>query len=102
MRDGKFFIVGLGPGDPELMTVKAARIVAAAPVVAFFAKSGRVGHARSIVDGHMNEGAEELRFEYPFTTEVEVGNPRYLAGMGAFYEDCAARLSKYLQAGRDV
>lgn len=102
MRDGKFFIVGVGPGDPELMTVKAARIVAAVPVVAFFAKSGRVGHARSIVDGQMHEGAEALRFEYPFTTEVAVGNPRYLAGMGAFYEDCAARLLERLKAGRDV
>jgi precorrin-2/cobalt-factor-2 C20-methyltransferase len=102
MRDGKFFIVGLGPGDPELMTVKAARIVAAAPVVAFFAKRGRVGHARCIVEGQMHEAAEELRFEYPFTTEVEVGNPRYLAGMGAFYEDCAARLLTHLQARRDV
>lgn len=102
MQAGKFFIIGLGPGDPELMTVKAARIIAAVPVVAFFAKRGRIGHARSIVDGQMHEAVEELRFEYPFTTEVAVGHPRYLAEMGEFYEDCAARLLTRLQAGQNV
>jgi precorrin-2/cobalt-factor-2 C20-methyltransferase len=52
------FVLGLGPGDPELMTVKAARILASVPVVAFFAKRGRTGHARSIVDGQLREGAD--------------------------------------------
>src|ERR1700739_2317816 len=98
MRDGKFFIIGLGPGDPELMRVKGARIIGAVPVVAFFAKRGRVRHARSIVDGQMHEAVEELRFEYPFPTEVAVGHPCYLAGMSAFYEDCAARLLAQLRA----
>ena len=76
MPPAKFYIVGLGPGDPELMTVKAARIIAAAPVVAFFAKRGRIGRARGIIDGQLMEGVEELRFEYPFTTEVAVEHPR--------------------------
>ena len=96
------FILGLGPGDPELMTVKAARILGSAPVVAFFAKRGRTGHARSIVDGQLREGAEELRFEYPFTTELPVEDPRYLAEMGAFYEDCAEQLAARLRAGQSV
>jgi precorrin-2/cobalt-factor-2 C20-methyltransferase len=102
MKQGRFFILGLGPGDPELMTVKAARILAAAPVLAFFAKQGRMGHARGIVEGLTMPGAEELRLEYPFTTEVSVADPRYLAEMGEFYEACAARLRGPLQEGRDV
>jgi precorrin-2/cobalt-factor-2 C20-methyltransferase len=102
MQPGKLSILGLGPGDPELMTVKAARIIATAGVVAFFAKRGCTGHARSIVDGQLRDTVEELRFEYPFTTEVAVEHPRYLADMGDFYEDCAATLSARLQAGQDV
>lgn len=102
MPPGKFFILGLGPGDPELMTVKAARIIVAAGIVAFFAKRGCTGHARSIVDGQLRGDVEELRFEYPFTTEVSVDQPRYLADMGDFYEDCAKTLSARLQAGQDV
>jgi precorrin-2/cobalt-factor-2 C20-methyltransferase len=102
MMAAKFYILGLGPGDPELMTVKAARILAAAHVVAYFAKAGCVGQARGIVDGQLRESVEELRFEYPFTTEIAVEDPRYLAEMGAFYEDCAARLYACLEAGRSV
>ena len=102
MPQGRLFILGLGPGDPDLMTVKAARVIATAPVVAFFAKRGRAGHARGIAEGRMREDVEELRLEYPFTTEVAVDDPRYLAGMGEFYEACAARLRAKLQAGRDV
>ncbi len=102
MPEGRFYILGLGPGDPELMTLKAARILGQVPVVAFFAKRGRVGHARTIVDGQLRKDAEELRLEYPFTTEVDVASPRYLAEMGVFYEACADKLREHLQEGRDV
>jgi precorrin-2/cobalt-factor-2 C20-methyltransferase len=99
---GALRVVGVGPGDPELMTLKAARILAAADVVAFFAKAGRPGHARSIVNGAINPAAEELRLEYPFTTEVALDDPRYLAEMGAFYEACAATLAERLDGGCEV
>jgi precorrin-2/cobalt-factor-2 C20-methyltransferase len=102
MSSARLFVLGLGPGDPELMTVKAARIIASAPVVAFFAKRGRAGHARSIVDGQLMPGAEELRFEYPFTTELSVEDPRYLAEMGAFYDECAEQLAARLRAGQNI
>ncbi len=99
---GTLFTVGLGPGDPELMTLKAARIVGAVPVIAYFAKRGRTGHARSIVEGHTRPDAEELRLEYPFTTEVALDDPRYAAEIGTFYEACAARLAERLDAGQDI
>lgn len=102
LSPGKFSIVGLGPGDPELMTVKAARIIAAADVIAYFAKPGRPGHARTIVEGHFAPTATELRLEYPFTTEVAVTDPAYLTEMGSFYEDCAAKLSALLQTGAKI
>jgi precorrin-2/cobalt-factor-2 C20-methyltransferase len=99
---GVFHVVGLGPGDPELMTVKAARVIGASPVVAFFAKRGRTGHARAIAAAHIGAAAEELRFEYPFTTEVALDDPRYRAEIVAFYDDCAAMLAERLRAGRDA
>ena len=99
---GTLFTVGLGPGDPELMTLKAARIVAAVPVIAFFAKRGRTGHARGIVEGRLHPEVEELRLEYPFTTEVALDDPRYAADIGSFYEASAARLAARLDAGQDV
>ncbi|GAC1345942.1 MAG: precorrin-2 C(20)-methyltransferase [Acetobacteraceae bacterium] len=99
---GTLFTVGLGPGDPELLTLKAARILGAAAVVAFFAKRGRVGHARSIAAAHLNPAAEELRFEYPYTTEIAVDDPRYIGELGAFYEESAHRIAARLEAGLDV
>jgi precorrin-2/cobalt-factor-2 C20-methyltransferase len=99
---GTLYTVGLGPGDPELMTLKAARIIAGVPVVAFFAKRGRVGHARGMVEGRLAAGVEELRLDYPFTTEIAVDDPAYADGIAAFYQDAAARLAERLDAGRDV
>jgi precorrin-2/cobalt-factor-2 C20-methyltransferase len=99
---GRLTIVGLGPGDPELMTLKAARVIGEASLVAFFAKAGRTGHARSIVQGRLAPRVEELRLDYPFTVEVPVADPRYLTEMGAFYETSAAQLSTRLAAGADV
>jgi len=84
------------------MTVKAARVIAASPVVAFFAKRGRTGHARTIAADHIGGSAEELRFEYPFTTEVALDDPRYRAEIVAFYDACAAALAERLAAGRDA
>jgi precorrin-2/cobalt-factor-2 C20-methyltransferase len=99
---GMLRIVGVGPGDPELMTLKAARILAAAEVVAYFAKQGRPGRARRIADGVLNPAAEQIRLEYPFTTEVTLDDPRYLAQMGAFYEHGALLVADRLDRGHDV
>lgn len=99
---GTLYTVGLGPGDPELMTLKAVRIIANAPVIAFFAKRGEVGHARSIVHGRIRPDAEELRLEYPFTTEVPVRDPNYAIAIAEFYEIAAADIANRLDSGHDV
>jgi precorrin-2/cobalt-factor-2 C20-methyltransferase len=99
---GTLFTVGLGPGDPDLMTLKAARVIADARVIAYFAKRGLQGHARTIVTGRIHPEAEELRLEYPFTTEVSLHDPQYADDMAAFYEACAARLAGRLDEGSDI
>ena len=99
---GTLYSVGVGPGDPELLTLKAVRILAAAPAHAFFAKRGRPSHAYAIAAAHLPPGAECLRFDYPFTTEVPLADPRYAAGMTAFYQAAAATVAARLEAGRSV
>ena len=99
---GTLHVVGMGPGDPELLTLRAARVIGAVPVIAFFAKRGRPGHARTIAAPHMRQGVEELRFEYPYTTEIDVDDPRYEPGIRAFYERSAGILAGRLDAGQDV
>jgi precorrin-2/cobalt-factor-2 C20-methyltransferase len=99
---GTLYGVGVGPGDPELMSLKAARILKIAPVIAFFAKKGSPGNARRIVDGHLNPAAEILRLDYPFTTELPESDPCYRAALVEFYDASAARLAERLEGGQDV
>ena len=80
---GRLYGVGLGPGDPELLTVKAVRLIAAAPVVAFFAKAGRRGNAREIVDRWLKPRTSELPLYYPVTTEIAFRRSALSRGAGA-------------------
>ena len=102
MTPGTLTTLGMGPGDPELLTLKAARLLGTVPVIAYFAKHGRVGHARGIADAHVNPGAEELRFEYPYTTEIPHDDPRYIAEMARFYDASAQSVAARLDRGLDV
>ncbi|HEY8138324.1 MAG TPA: precorrin-2 C(20)-methyltransferase [Methylocystis sp.] len=99
---GALYGVGLGPGDPELVTVKAARIIGDAPVVAYFAKRGRESHARKIARAYFRPGCEELLLSYPMTTERPFDQPEYIGALAAFYEESAERIAIILSQGRDV
>ncbi|MGX9354509.1 precorrin-2 C(20)-methyltransferase [Roseobacteraceae bacterium S113] len=99
---GALYGVGLGPGNRDLMTVKADRLVRNARHVAFFRKAGRAGHARKIVDGMLGADVIEFPMEYPVTTEIPLTDPRYNEILSAFYEDCAAHLRALVEAGEDV
>jgi precorrin-2/cobalt-factor-2 C20-methyltransferase len=94
--------VGLGPGDPELMSVKAARLIAKAEVIAHFRKMGHPGNARTLVEGMLAPGVIEEALEYPVTTEIALEDPAYGAALRTFYDDCVQRLLRHVVAGRDV
>ncbi|MEQ9248873.1 MAG: precorrin-2 C(20)-methyltransferase [Nitratireductor sp.] len=99
---GTLIGVGTGPGDPELITVKALKALERADVVAHFAKRGRQGNARRTVEGLLPEGIEELPLEYPVTTEIDKTDPRYIAAITGFYEASARAVETHLNAGRTV
>ena len=90
---GKVICIGLGPGDPELMSVKASRLLAEAKVVAYFRKAGRPGQARRMVDGLSPADAAEWPMEYPDTTEIAFDDPAYNAALAPFYDSWAAKLA---------
>jgi precorrin-2/cobalt-factor-2 C20-methyltransferase len=102
MKEGRLIGIGLGPGDPELLTVKAVRLLRETPVVAFFAKAGRRGNARTIVDRWLTPEHRELPMRYPVTTEIHFAEPSYREALASFYEDSAERISTHLLDGRDV
>ena len=101
MSTGKGIIygLGLGPGDPDLMSVKADRILRKSSHVAYFRKKGRKGHARTIVDTLLAENVVEYAMEYPVTTEIALSDPAYNVALSEFYEDCAARIKTFSDQG---
>jgi precorrin-2 C20-methyltransferase/precorrin-3B C17-methyltransferase len=99
---GTLFGVGLGPGDPELVSVKAARLIAAADVIAYHsARHGR-SIARGIAEPYLRAGQIEEQLVYPVTTEATSHPGGYQGAIDEFYESAAARLAVHLDAGRDV
>jgi precorrin-2/cobalt-factor-2 C20-methyltransferase len=101
-KTGVLHGIGLGPGDPDLLTVKAVRLIEASPVIAYFAKAGRRGNARAIVDRWLPASACEMPLYYPVTTELSVDDPAYNVRLAAFYETSSEALAAHLSAGRDV
>ncbi|MCF3965320.1 precorrin-2 C(20)-methyltransferase, partial [Streptomyces fuscigenes] len=99
---GRLYGVGLGPGDPELMTVRAVRAIAEADVVAYHsARHGR-SIARAIAAGHLRPDHVEEPLVYPVTTGTTDHPGGYQGAMDAFYEEAAERLAAHLDAGRTV
>jgi precorrin-2/cobalt-factor-2 C20-methyltransferase len=99
---GRLYGVGLGPGDPDLVTVKAVKAIEGAAVVAWFCKKGRRGHARTIADGWMKPGVTELPLVYPVTVEIPFEDTAYVDSLSGFYAQAAEILAGHLAQGRDV
>lgn len=99
---GTLYGVGLGPGDSELVTVKAARLIGAADVIAYHcARHGR-SIARGVAAPYLRDGQIEEQLMYPVTTETVDHPGGYDGAMADFYTESAARLADHLAAGRDV
>ncbi len=101
-RRGTLIGLGVGPGDPELITLKALRLLRAAPVVAYFVAKGKTGNAFGIIADHLGEAQMRLPLVYPVTTETLPPPLRYDDVIAAFYDECAVLLRAHLDAGRDV
>ena len=99
---GRLFGVGLGPGDPDLVTVKAARLIAAADVIAYHAARHGRSNARAIAEPYLRAGQIEEPLIYPVTVETTDHPGGYQGAIDDFYADAAGRLAAHLDAGRDV
>ncbi|MEQ6249657.1 precorrin-2 C(20)-methyltransferase [Sulfitobacter sp. HNIBRBA3233] len=89
---GKVICAGLGPGDPELMSVKSDRAIRGARHLAYFRKKGRKGQARTIVRDMLRDDVVEYPMEYPVTTELHFGSDEYRQLMVDFYAEWADKL----------
>ena len=91
---GTLYGIGLGPGDPELITLKAARLIEAATTIAYPTLAGGDSFARAIAKDLIKDGTREIRMDVPMTTERQPAQDAYDAG--------AAEIAKVLETGGNV
>jgi precorrin-2/cobalt-factor-2 C20-methyltransferase len=101
-KAGKLFGVGVGPGDPELVTLKAMRVFGEADVIAFFAKAGNESHSRAIAAQHLRVGVIQLPLLYPVTTELPTCSSGYRDAIRDFYDGASATIAAHLDCGSTV
>lgn len=91
---GRLYGVGVGPGAPDLVTLRAARLIESASVIAYPTLAGGDSFARAIVADLIPPDAEEVVLDIPMTPER--------APAQEAYDDGARRIAAHLEAGQDV
>jgi precorrin-2/cobalt-factor-2 C20-methyltransferase len=91
---GTLYGVGVGPGDPELITLKAARLIQGATTVAYPTLAGGDSFARAIAADLISDGVREIRMDVPMTTDRAPAQAAYDLG--------AADIAGILDTGEDV
>jgi precorrin-2 C20-methyltransferase/precorrin-3B C17-methyltransferase len=99
---GHLYGVGVGPGDPELITLKAAQLIKNADVLAYHSGTAGRSIARTIADSLINDNVIEELLIYPITTGPTNHPLGYYGALDDFYDESAERLSKHLDVGRSV
>ena len=91
MITGRLIGIGVGPGDPELITVKALKAIRNAPVVAYISANGRPSMARQIAAEHIGPSAKEIKLTLPMHPSPEIAQ--------SAYDEGASRISAELEQG---
>lgn len=94
MITGRLIGIGVGPGDPELITVKAVKAIKNARVVAYISANGRPSMARYIAAEHIAASAKEVKVTLPMHPSPEIAQ--------SAYDEGASRISAELEIGKDT
>lgn len=102
MTKGKIYGVGVGPGDPELITIKGLKAIESADIIAFHQAKGKKSNALTIAERWISQEQHLLPLIYPITTGTPPENSSYDNILAKFYHDITAELAQYLEQGKTI
>ena len=94
ISNARFYIIGVGPGDPDLLTLKAVRMIGMADVIAYPTLSDGQSRARKTVAEYITKLHEELPFHLPMAVDPTAAQ--------CAYDGVSAKIRAYLKAGQSV
>jgi len=99
---GKLLGIGVGPGDPELITLKGLKALESADVIAFHQAKGKKSNALTIAECWLGKHQQRLPFVYPVTTEILPQDQDYEIVLAGFYRKTEQELRRYLDKGKTI
>ncbi|MEM7555080.1 MAG: precorrin-2 C(20)-methyltransferase [Cyanobacteria bacterium P01_A01_bin.84] len=95
MTIGTLYGISVGPGDPELITIKGLKLLQKSPVVAFpSGVNGKPGMAQQIISQWLDSQQIQLSLEFPYVRDIEI--------LQAAWESAARQVWQYLETGKNV
>lgn len=101
-KKGKLFGIGVGPGDPELITIKALKYIEQSDVIAFPTATGNHSNAKATIKPYITENHQLLPLIYPVTAGPVADSSAYLPIMNNFYDETSNEIAALLEAGKNV
>ncbi|GAA6617293.1 precorrin-2 C(20)-methyltransferase [Scytonema sp. NUACC26] len=94
MEKGRLYGIGVGPGDPELLTLKALRLLRSCPVIAYQSAEDKASVARGIVAEYLPGNQIEVLYHLPRALDPLAAQP--------IYDEVVTPIADHLADGRDV
>ena len=101
MRYGKVYGVGLGPGNPELISLKAHELISNARYIGYFSKKNNHSRALNIAKNFLKKNTNLIKMEFPVTTEIPFKDSKYKSLLASFYEQCCNKIISILKKEND-
>lgn len=101
-KTGRLYGVGVGPGDPDLITVKGVKAIQSADIVAYHETAKQNSNALKIARSWIKEHTELLPITYPVTTEISSKSDIYREKLNQFYNEITEAINKQLAMGKNV
>ena len=102
MSNGIIYGVGVGPGDPELISLKAYNLLKKAKYIAYFKKKNKDGISYNIVKQFLRKNVLEIQMDYPITTEISFQGIEYKQTLSQFYENCCNEILSISNRNNDI